>query len=456
MRILFGLSLVLGATALSGCVSDTYQNLTSGSLGCTTSSVSVNCGSTSTTNNPTTPTTTTTTGTGTTTATTQNTGNNTNFTTGDTTLILEGSIVKSIVGAKPGLSRLLDSPLNHLTANQTANTKIQFNTNTSTNSAWPVAKTMAYSEYGTCELDGGVDTSNPGKCVNGTGGTGLQGDYKLYRAYQKNVYDEELQLWTWNDSYATQYRDVTASGTDPQHQAWSFGGNYTPTASMPTSGTVNYTGKFTATAKSANFVDVPHTTQWDPNQLSISNGKTMSRDNDWRVLGDSALTANFGSGAFSGTLTPKFWEARNESQALETIDVDQALANSATGDCYFGVNACDPNTLTGAANYSNWQNHAGFMDSTVKLAGTITTSTTDTLKPNQITGTATLDSTDGWITSDTTNPMYGGFFGAGAKEVTGAFAVDATYPEPSDGKKAINDDRRGYLSMSGIFHGTAP
>ena len=52
--------------------------------------------------------------------------------------------------------------------------------------------------------------------------------------------------------------------------------------------------------------------------------------------------------------------------------------------------------------------------------------------------------------------MYGGFFGAGASEVAGAFALDTAFPAPVGGNFAVNDDLRGYLSMSGMFHGTTP
>jgi len=423
MRFFRYVLVVLCCVALSGCVSDTYNRLSNLSTGCTTTAFQVACSQTTTTSNNHTPGQTVTTnpdGT-TTTSPTVNTGNTNTMTTGDTTLILEGSTVKSVVGAKPGLSRLADSPLNHLTSNQTANTSIAFNTNTSTNSNWPTTKTMAYNEYGTCSYSGGVDPANPGKCVDGNGGTGLAadtlgGDYKLYRAYQQNVYDEELQIWTWGNSYATQYRDVTASGTDPQHQAWSFGGNYTPTTAMPalaTRGDISYAGKWGATVKTSNWVD------------STNAAQTMSWNNNWRVEGDSALKANFGTGAFSGTLTPVEWEGVTKDNGFDYI-----LASD-----------------IGSANFNP------FMQTKVYLAGTITTDATNTAKPNQITGTATLDPAMGWLTSNNINPVFGGVFGANAEEITGAFAVSGATTYPNGGYYPINNDRRAYISMSGIFHG---
>ena len=96
------------------------------------------------------------------------------------------------------------------------------------------------------------------------------------------------------------------------------------------------------------------------------------------------------------------------------------------------------------------------MSSDVVLGGKISTSAVAGAHPNQIVGTANVDPAKGWITTTGTNPMYGGFFGAGASEVAGVFAVDTAVPEPIGGDYAINNDRRGFLSMSGMFHGTTP
>ena len=302
--------------------------------------------------------------------------------------------------------------------------------------------------------DGGVDPLNPGKCLGGTGGHGLGGDYKLYRFYQKGGFDEELQIWTWNQSYATQYRDVTASGTDPQHQAWSFGGNYTAAASIvPALGTVNYVGQWGATAKTSNFDDLPHPYVLAPLVVPVTGiGKTMSYNNNWRVQGTSALTANFSTMAFSGTLTPLFWQGVDQNQALSTVDVANAVANG--NACKTGSGACDVTTFAGAAVFNNWQNfNAAYMTSNVKLQGTITKDATNAAKPNQIVGTASMDTAKGWTTTAGTNPLYGGFFGNTAQEVTGAFGLDAVIAGPNDGFYPINNDRRAFIQMSGIFNG---
>jgi hypothetical protein len=50
------------------------------------------------------------------------------------------------------------------------------------------------------------------------------------------------------------------------------------------------------------------------------------------------------------------------------------------------------------------------------------------------------------------NPMYGAFFGAGARETTGVFSVLGVSPQPIGGEYPINDDRRGYIQQSGVFN----
>jgi hypothetical protein len=389
MRLLTGLALVATGTALSGCVSNTFSALSNLSTGCTTTTTSVNCGpppTTTTTNTP--PTTTTTT-------TNTNTGNTATLAAGDTTLALENNKAIS-TAANPARSKLAADPL----LGSTATNSFTINTNTASNSSWPVTKTMNYySPAGTTSSL--ADTPN----------------YAEYRYFQKGAYDEELQVWSWGNSYTTQYRDVTNSGTAPVHQAWSFGGNYTPVASMPTANAnVNYHGSWTATAQTSNWID-----STDPAQ-------TVSHNNNWFVRGTSALTANFGTGDFNGRLTSTDWVGKNTAGGWTDV-----IPTSGT------LNVLAPVML-----------------SDVVLSGKITTSTAAGAHPNQIVGTANVDPANGWITTAGSNPMMGGFFGPGASEVAGVFSVDTANPSPVGGNIGINDDRRGFLSMSGMFHGTTP
>jgi hypothetical protein len=322
---------------------------------------------------------------------------------------------------------------------------------------------MTYSDYDTCINNGGVGAT-PGLCNGGVGGTGLGGNYKAYRYYQPGTYDEELQIWAWNNSYATQYRDVTASGTAPQHQAWSFGGNYTTAAAMPTSGTVGYAGQWTATATTANFdPNTGSTTVIDLSGAAAT--KTISQvvapSNTWRVNGTSSLTANFGTGTFYGTLHSTNWQGVDNQKGLTNVDPTAGQTYNST--CFTnGALTCATNTQAEQNALQNWYNwRQEFMNSDVVLnyqkIPDITTSATNTAKPNQVVSTAVMDPNNGWITDSSTNPMFAGFFGpvAGGKpqEVTGTFALRATTTNPNGGNAGINNDRRGTIEMSGIFNG---
>ena len=322
------------------------------------------------------------------TGTSTNTGNTTTLATGDKTIALEfANLISPTTGSSSKLT----------VASLPSTAKIEIDTKTGSNAAWPIPKTMTEFVPGT---NGGV----------GLGSSALGGNYKEYRAISYdtsgNLNDEELQVWKWNKSYATQYRDATAGGGEARHQAWSFGGNATAVASMPTGGTVNYAGKYGATSKTWNWVDDTTVT------------KTITANNSWRIEGDSAITANFDTGQMTGTLTPRTWNA------FQTLNGATGFKNVIAG------NTADPN-------------HMGFMDDNVVLSGSIT--------GNTVTGNANLDPAAGWVNG--ANPMYAGFFGPTANEVTGAFNFVAVLPAPIGGVMPINDDRRGFVQQSGIFHG---
>lgn len=313
-----------------------------------------------------------------------NTGNPTNLQTGDTTIALESAVLKS--PANGSLSRLT------LTSGSPNTARIEIDTNTSNNGAWPVPKTMDEYIFGT----------------NATGGTGLGGNYKEYRSLTANdsgtTVDEELQVWTWGSSYGTQYREVSGGG-DARRQAWSFGG--TRTTAMPAGGTANYTGRYGATSKTWNWIDDDDV------------GKTITANNTWRVEGTSNIDANFTTHQLTGTLTPSTWTAF------------QTLGGAS------GFASVDAGVPAGP-------NFVGFMDDNVVLQGTIT--------GNTVSGKASLDPAAGWLNG--TNPMYAGFFGSpGADEVTGVYNFLAVSPEPIGGEPPINDDRRGFVQQSGVFNG---
>ncbi len=464
MRQVSGFALVAASALLSGCLNSKFDSLTSLQTGCAGGTTNVTCTSPT----PIIPPTPTAPGG----KPIVNTGNNADVPIGDTTIALESSVNTTKVNA-PAVSTLLDSPLNRTIANGNAAAaqQIWFNTGTATNGYWPVSKNLLSSDYGTCSYDGGVGTV-AGLCAGGTGGHALGGDYKLYRSYKPQSYDEELQVWTWNQSYATQYRDVTASGTDPQHQAWSFGGNYTTAAAMPTTGGATYTGYWTATAKTANYDSaktglVVPLLDGNNNPISIATRtiiQTVPPSNDWRVKGVSQLNANFGLGTLSGRLSSTDWQGKDIGNGLTWVDPIAAKTNDIA--CQTLTGACSPYTNAGQAQWQNWINYnASFMSTDVKLSGDIKLDPaakpplpgTTNVKPNQVYGTAVMDPNNGWITDDATNTMFAGFFGsvtAGKpKEVTGAFSLKSTLTGPNSGFAGINNDRRWTIQMDGIFNG---
>jgi hypothetical protein len=313
-----------------------------------------------------------------------NVGNPTQLNTGDTTIVLESAVLKSPAGGS--LSRLTRTS-NAPPVLDTA--RLEIDTKTANNSNWPIPKTMDEYEFGT----------------NASAGSGLGGAYKEYRSIDVDATgttrDEDLQIWTWGNSYATQYREEGGGG-DARRQAWSFGG--TRTANMPPSTAPNatYTGRYGATSKTWNWVE------------STDPAKTIKENNIWRVEGASNLTANFGTSQLTGTLTPQTWTAWQTE-------------NGASG--FASVNATIPGP-----------NHAGFMSEVVTITG------------NTVSGKASLDPLNGWVNGS--NPMYAGFFGStGPTEVTGAYAFTAVSPDPIGGTPPHNDPRRGFVQQSGVFHG---
>lgn len=400
MRIASLAVLMAAGTALSGCAASQLDAIANLGTACTSTTQTLNCGAP--TGSGTTGGTTTTTPT-----TAPNTGNTATIATGDTTLVLEsGSLVSTPTNM--AVSTLTQTTI------PTSTGKIAITTNTSTNGNWPQAKTMDEYVYGSSL------------------GSGIGGTYKEYHQINKipgsgNSIDEELQVWKWNagagSSYATQYRDVTGAGNPARNQAWSFGGNYTTAAQMPTSGSATYSGRFTGEAVTSNFVN--------PN----GSPQTLDRNNRWSVTGDTAITANYGTnGNITGTLTPTEW------MAWQTL-------NSATG--FYTTTASDPNA-------ANWFSMAkgGFMDKPIYLAGSIKTNATTTgnTKPNVVTGVAQYDPTTNWVNTTSNSFFNAGFFGSGADNITGVFSMDAQTLAPVGGTTQIHDDRRGYVSMTGIFN----
>jgi C-lobe and N-lobe beta barrels of Tf-binding protein B len=384
MRLASASALILSAFALAACTggamdSGTLSSLSSLNLPCTLDTCPLNAVPTTNGNaggnpvpTPTTPTTNT------------NVGNATNLSSGDKTIALESATLVSPI-ATGALSILTE------TAGATNTARLAIDTNAASNGTWPIPKTMDEYTYGTAA----------------SGGAGLGGSYKEYHVLSPNVggtvIDEELQIWHWGNSYATQYREIAGAG-DARRQAWSFGG--TKASAMQTTVAVTWTGQYGATSKTWNWIDDP------------ASPKTLSANNSWQVNGTSSIGIDFAAGTINGTLTPSTWIGE---QNLNGGVGKRSVTAGNTADA----------------------NHAGFMDANVQLKGTIT--------GNTVFGNAQLAPTDGYISG--INPMYAAFFGtSAATEITGAYTFVAVEPEPVGGNIPINNDTRGFVQQSGVFH----
>ncbi len=250
--------------------------------------------------------------------------------------------------------------------------------------------------------------------VRANGGT--KDNYREYRVKDESINrDELLQVWAWDNSYATQYQNVIGGGT-PKQQAWSFGGN--ATAVMPTGGSATYKGRFVAAAKTSGWVK-PEGADIDPNAL-------------WRVQGQSSMDADFASGAVNGMLTPETWTSK---QTLNGQKIEYTWNTSASGNPTVG-NLKAPNY-----NY--------IYETNIAIDAKLDPGTAGAKFANTFSGRATLD--EPYITY--TNPTHGGLFDPDAGEITGIFNAAGAQVDPLGGSAGINDTHNGYLTINGAFNG---
>ena len=341
-----------------------------------------------------------------------NGGNTTSLATGDPVIALEAGTVVSDKAA-PSLGKLT------LTAGSPNKAKLEVDTNTANNNKWAVPKEMN-------QYTRAASPSGPALLANAVGwgaggGSAVPGGvtYNEYRAYQNSNtdgYDELLQVWTFGDSYAAQYRDETSGSETADKQAWAFGGMTTGSVTPGTkaSGTATYNGRFGSTAITRNWLN------------SDDSNQQVNYNNSWRVNGSSQTTVNFDTNAVAATLTPEMWET-------------EADYNNWSG-FVAQVNAAAPGVDP---------NYAAFMSSQIKLNGTVTKTTTG----NSIAGDASMNSADGWLSDGTNNPFYGAVYGTNGTEVTGVFATTAVDPYPYGGNTPANNPTRGYINHSGAFNG---
>ncbi len=283
--------------------------------------------------------------------------------------------------------------------------KFVIDTKAPTNGSWPVAEDMEEYEAGSNAPNFFASPTNL--------------DATAYHEY-RNISatgggrDEVLQVWNWDDSYATQYRNV-GSGGEASQQAFSFGGTKTALAQMPKSASATYHGSYGSTAKASN---------WITPDATLSPNFVVERNNLFQTNGSATITADFGAQTVNGTLAPQHWKfVQDAAQYHYEVATNNIYRNDGT--------LVDSNA-----------NAPGFFSTPIQLSGSISGS--------NYSGKARLGG--GFVSGD--NPMFGAFFGNGAHETTGVFAVRGVSPGPIGGEYPINDDRRGFLNHSGIFHGT--
>ncbi len=345
-------------------------------------------------------------------------GNTTNLSAGDTTIAIEKSKL-AVTKSGTSLSSLSATNAEIFAATKPTTMTFKIDTNTNSNGNWPVPVTMTEYLPGTNNVDNWDSGNKAGATYR---------EYRVISGRDGNERDEELQLWVWGNSYATQYRNAIA-GEEAVQQAWSFGGNKTASTAMPTGGAATYNGRWVGTAKAANFAKV--------------DGQPINPNVLWRVQGNATINANFGTGNVTGTLTPETWTSYQETlQATFTQNVGGGfwVGNDAAPRPQ-GTVLMAGTTVLGSPHY-----YTDIYDTQVSLNGTIGTGTNN----NTYSGTANF--TNGYVTGD--NPFYGGFFGATATETTGIFTGFGTLPYPVGGSAGINGDRRGYLTINGAFNGT--
>jgi hypothetical protein len=165
--------------------------------------------------------------------------------------------------------------------------------------------------------------------------------------------------------------------------------------------------------------------------------------------GTAQMSANFGTGQFAGTLTPRYWESYQNGQLIQ-IDVGTPGDGNEVVTTVDGIRDARPALALDIKTYHT---------STLELAGTITgnrlTGTTNIVSP----GATVTNNPDGSRTVDNNlfvngdRALQGGFYGTNAEQVTGVFATYGVLPEPTGADTGINDDRRATIDIQGVFHG---
>jgi hypothetical protein len=262
---------------------------------------------------------------------------------------------------------------------------------------------------------------------------GTKDAYREYRNVKSdplNTRKELIQLWTWNDSYTTNYENQSGGGS-PKQQAWSFGGN--ESTSVRTTGTANYVGRFVANALAEGFIP--------------RDGAAIKQNGNWTLQGrsDTAIDFDKSNLEMETTLSPETWTSlqKTDSGAEIRYTWTNGVATVHDSNNVAGVPSTDS---IPAPNYDE------LYGIKIKLKGSLVpaaaTSTTPGVK-NSLVGTAALNGD--YTSSD--QIMHAGLYGTNGDEITGIFSVKGSLDDPSGGTHPITDPRGASVTISGAFNG---
>jgi hypothetical protein len=360
-----------------------------------------------------------------------NGGNATQLTTGDTAITLENHVLTSTTSKKALVQVTIDSK--NLATKTDDEAVFKISTTDGRNSGWPVPKKMLWQQ--TAQL------LTPTQL-----GALKYDEYLSTERVNNSDISEQLQIWTYNNAYIGQYREVARA--ESPHQAWFFGGaTKTALANMPTAaGTVTKTGQWTGSAKSYNIKE--------PGQTGLT---VLTKNNWWGVRGTSTVNIDFANKSVDATLEPTHFTA--------LANYDLTNPNVAEGD---SITVDLAIARTNPLSFDRHNYFREFMDDQIQLTGTIAagSGTGATAAGNQITnGTVkfinpyndsptdpTIVDVSYWKPVEGVSNFQGGFYGSSAQDFAGSFAVSGTAISGSGGITAITNNGQANYDVSGVLH----
>jgi len=153
------------------------------------------------------------------------------------------------------------------------------------------------------------------------------------------------------------------------------------------------------------------------------------------------LEANFGTGHFTGTLSPTYWEKFEQDTTIALDIVNNRISNgnepiaTADGKDVFEFHRAKL-VLTGDINGNRVSGETYIISGNASVNSDV--------KPTEITN-------NDFVTGE--RSLQAGLYEEYAKQVTGVFATYGVLPDPNGGATGINDDTRRLIDIQGVFHG---